>query len=225
MNAKPFKRSMMAKVHHICYGCLSYEHAVTECHVEVCKLCTSGKKHHKLLCFAYCNREASMQEPRPVVGILKMPVTNSCISTASKPIDELAASSSTIATVKPKRIARTHFSFEAKENPQAEVIQIQNVNGTLLATALIRVRSLNGEYQIARALCDTGAQANLISENCMKLIGGNRNSSCFDIAPVGDADMIKTRGTTQIIIAPLYDEHEPFRIQLKALVMKRISSE
>lgn len=220
LNGNPFERAMLAGTNGLCFGCLSNQHSTAECNVDICEHCTRGDKHHELLCTDYYNNTQS----NSMVGLLNIRKSNSCISAVKEPIDSLAVNLSSKQVVTSNQIAKRHISFEAEENPQAEVTQIQTVNDSLLATALIRVRTTYGEYQLARAICDTGAHTNLVTNNLVNKIGANRVSSKFVIDPVGDTGSIDTCGSTEIIIAPLHDNRELFRIQVNALIMNRISA-
>lgn len=113
--------------------------------------------------------------------------------------------------------------IERQENPLAEVVMANQASGALLATAIIRVRATNGEYKVMRVLCDTGAQANLISERGVQLLSAAREASHVTLSPVGNADQLRTRGSVQLIIAPLTDGPRLFRAQIKALVLKKVT--
>lgn len=141
---KPFKRSMKAKSLRVCFGCLTVNHMNAECAAAVCPHCTSGQKHHQLLCFKFCDMQ------REQAALVNLAISQ---PSAAESIGQ------------PLRRRRTHFTYEPKEDPSAAVIPAHETSGSLLATALIRVRALNGDFKVVRALLDTGAQANLISDS------------------------------------------------------------
>lgn len=202
---KPFKRQMTAKKLQVCFGCLKGDHLIGECTQEVCKHCNSGQRHHPLLCFQYLDAQ---REQTAKVNVLLARLTPDRDAPALL-----------------RRGPRpTHFSYESKEHPAVTIIQAHDHDGTLLATALIRVRTINGDFKMVRALCDTGAQANLITETCMKMIGAERSASHVLIDPVGEVTTTPARGCTTLVVAPCIDESVPFRVQIKALIMKKIAS-
>lgn len=201
---RPYKRSMNARHLHVCFGCLKSDHTIADYSAPVCSHCTSGQKHHSLLCFRH-------GAPATASG-----------STAQISLVNGAAALGHAPAVPRRR--RTHFSHTELENPLAKIIHANDTGGSLLATALIRVRAIDGQFKLIRAVCDTGAQANLITESCMQMIGAVRQTSHILIDPVGEAPTAPSHGCTQMVLAPLRDDESLFRVQVKALILTRITS-
>lgn len=95
---------------------------------------------------------------------------------------------------------------------------------TLLATALVTVRSTEGRCLIARALCDNGAQANLITENFVRHLRTTRRDAVSAIRPVGDGNGIGVRGVVTISVNSSVTMNTSFVIKIDALVTRKISS-
>lgn len=57
----PFPRSQKVKSWKLCFGCLSKTHTLESCTEPPCTYCNKGKKHHRLLCFTYCDDQKKRQ--------------------------------------------------------------------------------------------------------------------------------------------------------------------
>lgn len=106
----------------------------------------------------------------------------------------------------------------------APLPDIGNESGVLLGTALLKIKSTNGEYQLARALIDSGAQANLITEDCVRRLKLKREPSIIAINPVSSLSGIKTNGIACIQMRPTCNtSEESDDLSTNALIMKRIA--
>lgn len=226
--ARPFKRTGLVRKAALCLGCLEPDHTVNECNAPVCPHCPSGRQHHELLCFTrYSQLHPAETVAEPMVGLVRADVP-----------EPLTVAQ--VAQAAPQRSGRRQYfpcpetnepfvsidqgEIELREDPRAKIVMANQTSGALLATAIIRVRATNGEFQVIRALCDTGAQTNLITERCVQLLAAIRETSSVSLNPVGTDEAMRARGAVQVVLAPLVDGPRLFRAQVKALVLKKITN-
>lgn len=222
---KPFKRQTVVRKNKLCLGCLKAGHNIDECDAEVCPHCASGRQHHELLCFARYAQLNPQPSTSQVVGLVRMeaPTIAAVTNTEPKSVRPLRRQYFPCPETNLPFTTIDQAEIERQENPMAQVVMANQASGALLATAIIRVRTVNGEYKVMRVLCDTGAQANLISERGVQLIAATREASYVTLSPVGNTDQLRTRGAVQVIVAPLIDGSKLFRAQIKALVLKKVT--
>lgn len=217
----PYKRQNMARKLKLCFGCLGANHGVNDCQSAVCPHCTSGRNHHQLLCFAYHAQQNPRPEPTPTVGLVRHEVVEAEPTTMAV---NTVASASANQRKRSLPLQLEQLEFERKEHPLAQIVMANQASGALLATALVRVRATTGEFKVLRALCDTGAQTNLITERAVQMLAVTKSRTNESLCPVGGSTELSTRGTVQVVLAPLIDNSQLFRIQIKAFVLKKVTS-
>lgn len=104
-----------------------------------------------------------------------------------------------------------------------EQVEIDADESALLGTALVSVRANNGEVLPARALCDSGSQANVISEECVRRLRLPRTASNVSLSPVRAASRINSRGMVQLCITPNNGASQ-FKLIVNALVVPRVAT-
>lgn len=93
---------------------------------------------------------------------------------------------------------------------------------TMLATAVVQVRSASDQLMMARALCDNGGQANLITEDFVRRLRIHRRDAPTDVTPIGDTTRVAVRGMVTLIVSSS-SLGSAYQIKINALVMRRIS--
>lgn len=72
LGLNPYPRSQKVKSLRACFNCLSYQHTLDSCPLPPCSHCATGKKHHKLLCFAYCDELKKKESTDATVATLML---------------------------------------------------------------------------------------------------------------------------------------------------------
>lgn len=194
LNLAPYVRSRRVLSFKVCLNCLSPTHSLAECAEDACRYCDSGRKHHRLLCFTYC--------------------------------DNLRRQDSTVAHISASPPERTNTSVIEQERQHEQSIEIPRMNShnVLLATALVNVRSITKTPMVARALCDNGSQANLISEELVQKLRIPRHHTTTEINPIGSGHGIRTRGIVRLTISSRRSNDIDQCIDIHALVMKQVAT-
>ncbi|XP_055910779.1 uncharacterized protein LOC129945147 [Eupeodes corollae] len=79
---------------------------------------------------------------------------------------------------------------------------------TMLPTAIILIKDINGEPQSCRALLDSGSQATLISESCVQRLGLKRSHAKFPVIGLGQNGSTQgTRGQVSLIMSSTFDSN------------------
>lgn len=92
----------------------------------------------------------------------------------------------------------------------------------LLSTALVKVRSMEGNWVILRAFLDGGAQRNVITEDCVQRLKLKRFSCDVPVTGIGQIDAGTYRKGAIVPLKSCVDDS--FQFSLAAVVMKNISS-
>ncbi|XP_049877869.1 uncharacterized protein LOC126375069 [Pectinophora gossypiella] len=93
---------------------------------------------------------------------------------------------------------------------------------TLLATALVKAESRNGQSQILRVLIDQGSQASFISEAAVQLLNLNRICAKSTISGLGGSKGLTSKYVTSCGIQSL---HAPeFKLRIQAHVVSNVTS-
>lgn len=132
-------------------------------------------------------------------------------------------------TIKPsdKKEAQTHSKqaseeikhpLEHKQISQGTISSYftMKMSTTLLATAMVHVRSNNGQHTILRALIDQGSQANFISERATQVLNLKRTPSRGTIIGVGSTH---TPISSAVEFELLSKYEQDFKLPLKAYVI------
>lgn len=90
----------------------------------------------------------------------------------------------------------------------------------LLATACVEIQDKWGNYQVVRALCDSGSQSSFLTDRCRKRLGLPMNRSSTPISCLGQVTLGAAQGTTDGILRPVKATTPTFKIS--ALVLPNI---
>lgn len=113
----------------------------------------------------------------------------------------------------------THISTTQPKEVQA-LLSKQN-HSTLLATALIKARAVDGRLETLRALVDPGSQASFASESASQMLGLPRTKAYAEISGLGMAASGTARHKTTIILCPHFPS--TFSISVEALILPRLT--
>ncbi|XP_052759203.1 uncharacterized protein LOC128202543 [Galleria mellonella] len=93
----------------------------------------------------------------------------------------------------------------------------------LLATALVKVKSSSGQYQVVRALIDQGSQASFITEDTLQELGLKRSSVKGIISGLSENNSsVTSQGIVLLKILSMFDP--TFKINVTTHVLKQITS-
>ncbi|XP_050358752.1 uncharacterized protein LOC126779045 [Nymphalis io] len=93
----------------------------------------------------------------------------------------------------------------------------------LLATALVRVQTKNGSYQLLRALLDQGSQASFITESAVQLLGVKKTFVKSSVCGLGgNVSVLTSKAVVNIAISSIHDTETV--IELGAHVLSRLTS-
>ncbi|XP_038122496.1 uncharacterized protein LOC119771145 [Culex quinquefasciatus] len=76
----------------------------------------------------------------------------------------------------------------------------------LLPTAVVKVRKVSGGYVRARVLIDSGSQASLVTEECVRKLELPRRNGKLAVSGLGQQEVGTTRGVVTLQIASRFDE-------------------
>lgn len=165
-----------------------------------------------------------------------------CLSHVHKTID--CQSSSSCRTCKKKHHSLLHFNHPVDSNSiqnlpstseQASVHVSQSENATqaltscsqtpldvLLATALVKIRDIWGNYQTLRAIIDTGSQTSFITEKCTNRLGLPKNKSSSEIQGIGEVGITSQLGGVSLLV---HSVNENTSLPVNAIILPRICSD
>lgn len=92
----------------------------------------------------------------------------------------------------------------------------------LLSTVQLEVQDIKGNYQVVRALLDTGSMSNFISSSCLKRLGLRAKRMSIPIECLNDTALPNTEGIVNCTIKPLNQSTPIF--DLEAIVLPKICS-
>lgn len=185
-------RSELATKHSLCFKCLKPNHNFRTCNASKCRKC--GRKHHFLL-------------HNPNFVNKKVEAFSSAKSNLTKNVPITPDPSQNGMLVKDS------FVGLKRANVQKQV---------LLSTALIKVRSSYGHWEICRAFLDGGAQSNVITERCAKILNLRRTLCDLPVKGIGEVSAGTCRKESKLEIMSC---NSSFTLDINAVVMKTISSD
>ncbi|KAF9405281.1 hypothetical protein HW555_013923, partial [Spodoptera exigua] len=99
-------------------------------------------------------------------------------------------------------------SMSCEDKTQSNVTHAckESVVEILLATALVRIQGINGEYHTMRALIDQGSQASLITENAAQILKLPRRA-CKGVIVGVSANQTNCKGVLSLVASSLYSNY------------------
>ncbi|XP_050558193.1 uncharacterized protein LOC126912059 [Spodoptera frugiperda] len=110
------------------------------------------------------------------------------------------------------------MSCEDNTHSNATHVSKEPVVEILLATALVRVQGINGEYHTMRALIDQGSQASLITENAAQILKLPRRA-CKGVIVGVSANQTNCKGVLSLVASSLYSN---YTFQTEVVIMKKL---
>ncbi|XP_055633918.1 uncharacterized protein LOC129774235 [Toxorhynchites rutilus septentrionalis] len=197
------KRFQVVNSKKLCSNCLRRDHYSRDCSSNFrCRTCS--KKHHTLLhpglSASGSGSAADAQDPKgsQLVGS-GAPMTTA--HTTEIPQQSIQSSVATI-----------YAANVAAESREVHVF---------LSTVLVSVKDCNGRLHTARALLDSGSQANLISERLCHILKLHRKEVSIPISGVGSARVQINNSVSTTIGSRIMD----YSIPMKFLVIKKVTED
>ncbi|XP_039453257.1 uncharacterized protein LOC120432183 [Culex pipiens pallens] len=186
----------------LCKNCLRVGHRMWTCPIAA-RCSTCGGRHHSLI---HPEKPAGVRgsasnRPAPVVQqAAGSSVPSAGTGTASTP----QALTSSVATI-----------YAANVAAESRKIHV------FLSTVLVSVKDCNGKLHTARALLDSGSQANLISERLCQMLRLPRKKVSVPISGVGSARMQVDSSASAIISSRVSN----YTVPMEFLVLKRVTED
>lgn len=200
-----------------CHNCLKVGHFVANCPLSRnCARC--GQRHNVLIC---------NQAPQSTQATVKSPQVHAItVENDENDItyddDDIDADDKTVGvnTVLLDKKTATSRPDNDSIDCNNKIPIIRSNSNVILATAVVTLHS-NGGFDInARALCDSGSQANLISLACVEKLGLKRRPYDGAIAGVTLQKNNQVRGIVTVAVSPRFESE--FSLNIEFLVVNRI---
>lgn len=202
LNKTPIERFNLAKDRKLCVNCLSNIHKTSNCNSESsCRTCK--RRHHTLFHFSNSS---------PITA------TQNSLDSKSGPVP---TSTSDLSST-PNEISPSVCIFGVKRdiNKQTEINIDTLPFSDLLPTIRLRFRDAFGNYQIMRAVLDSGSEACYISRKCVNILGLSVRPQIIDIFGLGTMKTRSDSGIVQGVIVPLNSESP--QLIIEALVLDQV---
>ncbi|XP_055634088.1 uncharacterized protein LOC129774380 [Toxorhynchites rutilus septentrionalis] len=225
----PHERFNLTKKHSLCINCLKGAHMAKDCTSGVCKTC--AKKHHTLLHLPPLTTSlvgpsgrqsqhssfagASDSQNCEVSEIGSVGLTESSRSFNLR--NASPHSSSTLGYTPPTSVVSSNPN--PPPNACQSVKMIHDQTTILLSTAVVKVRDANNNFQLARALLDSGSQPSFISEALCQRLGLKRKKINTPISGIGQS-MVNVRYGVTLPIASRFGN---FESSLECLVLPKLT--
>ncbi|KAJ8910134.1 hypothetical protein NQ315_003505 [Exocentrus adspersus] len=187
----PNERFQLAKNKNLCINCLSNIHKTSNCNsTSTCRLCQ--RRHHTMLHFdsGKVNNNSS---------------TFSNISSATPAINN-----------KPTHTNEFVQPSTSQTNLPSSVTSVTscltNSNTVVLATAVIEVVDVRGNFQKVRCLLDPGSQISFITSKCANQLGLPKQKLQTNIQGIGELNLSTQLGAVHLNIRPVGELDPKFSI-------------
>ncbi|XP_072389595.1 uncharacterized protein [Diabrotica undecimpunctata] len=166
----------------LCSNCLRIGHFQNTCNLGFCKKC--GRKHNTFLHNDVTNQQNNnSNEPLVFNNSSSQPSTSSSYNNTGNQTSQ-----------------QSTVLFQT--NPSSINIEEGIINASiLLSTVTFKVRDSSGKFQVGRALLDSGAQSNLVTEAFCKKIGVPLSSANLSIIGINQVMSTLTKKTSLTIFS------------------------
>ncbi|XP_062703649.1 uncharacterized protein LOC134286095 [Aedes albopictus] len=197
------KRFQVVNSKKLCSNCLRRDHYSRDCKSSFrCRTC--NKKHHSLL---HPGLSASGSNSATAAQECTQSQTggSNVSTTAVVPVDA------------PQQVLQSSVATIYAANVTAESREVH----VFLSTVLVSVKDCNGRSHMARALLDSGSQANLITERLCQVLKLPRKQTSVPIAGVGSARVQINSSVSTTIASRITD----YAIPMDFLVLKKVTED
>ncbi|XP_065079410.1 uncharacterized protein LOC135702307 [Ochlerotatus camptorhynchus] len=195
------KRFQVVNSKKLCSNCLRRDHYSRDC-TSTFRCRTCSKKHHTLL---HPGLAATSTGSVVRDQVLEQSQTGgSSISTA-------------VAVGTPQQSLQSSVTSIYAANVASELRDVH----VFLSTVLVSVKDCNGRLHTARALLDSGSQANLISERLCQVLKLPRKGTSVPISGVGSARIQTNSSVSATIISRITD----YVVPMSFLVLKKVTDD
>nr|XP_029714150.1 uncharacterized protein LOC109417500 [Aedes albopictus] len=197
------KRFQVVNSKKLCSNCLRREHYSRDCKSSFrCRTC--NKKHHSLLHPGFSASGSS--SATGAQESIESQTGGSDVSTT------------TVAPVEvPQQVIQSSVATIYAANVAAESREVH----VFLSTVLLSVKDCNGRAHMARALLDSGSQANLMTERLCQVLKLPRKQISVPIAGVGNARVQINSSVSATIVSRITD----YVIPMDFLVLKKVTED
>ncbi|XP_062714127.1 uncharacterized protein LOC134290914 [Aedes albopictus] len=209
LKLSPKQRFNVAKKYGLCLNCLRSSHLVKDCPSGNCRTC--NKRHHTLLhinastTLAVLVDSQSNPPPQPQHASQSVPVVESsssvraCTANQSRVVSrEMRPGSSpsggqTKSFASPPSVTSSGSVHGSSPVTSCSAVTpsstfAQRMNSTIfMLTAYVRVRDIDGNYSLARALLDSASERNFVTENLAQRLRLKREKSDVDVYGIGNS--------------------------------------
>lgn len=119
-------------------------------------------------------------------------------------------------------VTNTNEQEKVTSHVAKKIIQSEQ-REVLLATAFIKVRGIQGNFELLRALIDPGSQASFITESAAQLLALPRQRMQAQISGVGRSEAGTVKGKILAEISPRFSSN--FQVHGELLVLPRVTDE
>ncbi|XP_055614880.1 uncharacterized protein LOC129761191 [Toxorhynchites rutilus septentrionalis] len=197
------KRFQVVNSKKLCSNCLRQGHLNRDCTSRFrCHTCS--KKHHSLL-HPGIGASVSTSTVGPLTQAPSTARPQPSNSTHVVSIDDsLQTMQSSVATIFASNVATEHREFHV-----------------FLSTVLVSVKDCNGRSHLARALLDSGSQANIISDRLCQILKLHRKEVNVPISGIGSSTFRVSHSVTTTVSSRISD----YSIPMEFLVMKKVTED
>ncbi|XP_055622041.1 uncharacterized protein LOC129765656 [Toxorhynchites rutilus septentrionalis] len=223
----PQQRFESVKRSGLCINCLKATHLAKYCSSGSCKYCQ--KKHHTLLHLSASPTLIATETPQymqPVSMLQQQPQNANQMSHPSVALlsdfvgtfGDRSVSSSSPSVFAPFPASYGTVASSSKTCQTVTPVPVSD-STVLLFTALVKVRDNLGQYQVARALLDSGSQSNFISESLCQRLALSRSKVNLPVSGIGQA-VVNVRYSVSV---ELSSRHGLFEQSMECLVLPKLT--
>ncbi|XP_055848408.1 uncharacterized protein LOC129913631 [Episyrphus balteatus] len=168
-----------------------------------------------------CNEFLALHPNQKLEAVKRQNLCRNCLSHT---MNESCQSRRTCSICKGYHHTLLHNDALSK-NPRNTTIQTalaEYNKEILLATAMIKVTTYNGKFEILRALIDTGAQASFITEEAAQMLSVPKSKAYVKVSGLGASSAGTSLGKVHIQVQPRFSS--TFKINIDAYVLPKLTN-